>query len=57
MSIITQQQFKDAPIKDSAFYLTLSSPEFKGQTRVQSNNTYTMYFMSEGKLYGFKHTL
>lgn len=55
--MITQQQFKDALIKDSAFYMTLDLPIFKGQTKVQEDGTYKMYFESNGKLYGFKHIL
>lgn len=57
MSAITQQQFKDAPIKESAFYSTLINPIFEGQTRVQEDGTYKMYFTSNNKLYGFNHTL
>ena len=53
----SQQQFKEATIKNSAFYLTLNNPVFEGQTRVKKDGTYKMYFTSKGVLYGFIHNL
>tara|TARA_R110000803_G_scaffold192537_1_gene255385 strand:- start:446 stop:619 length:174 start_codon:yes stop_codon:yes gene_type:complete len=57
MEYTQQQFFNDAEIKNSAFYMTLTSPTFEGQTGVGADNTYIMYFSQDDKLYGFKHTV
>lgn len=53
----SQEDFKNAPIMDSIHYGTLDNPIFEGQTRVDSNGDYKMYFSSEGQLFGYQHNI
>jgi len=41
----------------SAQYMTLNSPEFIAQTRMNTSGEYWMIFKNESVLYKIKHTL
>ena len=53
----SQQDFNNAIIKDSKHYLTLDNPQFEGQTKVDTEGNYKMYFSCNGELYCYKHNL
>lgn len=53
----TQEQLKQALVKDSAHYMTLDNPQFEGQTRADEEGNYTMYFSNNGELFAYKHNL
>jgi len=47
---------KNAILITDTEYLKLNSPSFQGQTRLDKNNRYKMYWESEGKLYYTENT-
>lgn len=57
MSNYTQQDFNNAVIMDNKHYLTLDNPIFEGQTKVDKNGEYKMYFSHNGELFGYKFNL
>lgn len=53
----TQKEFEAAQMITSAEYCKLNNTRFEGQTRVDDNNEYTMYFSCNNVLYGIKSKL
>lgn len=53
----TKEDFEKAPIMESSHYMTLENPIFEGQTHVDENNNYIMYFSNNNQLFGYKHNL
>jgi hypothetical protein len=47
----TQEEFSQATEITSSDYLKLVNPIFEGQTRVNEEAKYKMYWSSEGKMY------
>lgn len=57
MTDYTQQDFAAATEITSTQYLKLLDPKFEGQTRMDQDGNYSMYFSCNGVLYMIRRSL
>lgn len=53
----TQEQLKEATLITNSQYCELDNPTFEGQTKVNSEGKYKMYWSESGNLYYTENTL